>query len=276
MAHLVERLRREPIFPRVSFVYFNAWPEQNRGYNALGTMEERIRVLDRALEGMLRYEPDVILIACNTLSVLYPHTDFNHRKRVPVVDIIRFGVDLVYESFLKAPDARALLLGTVTTIASDLHRLKLIEKGVSPHKIAVQACDGLASAIERKPESETVRRLVDGCMDEAALKLGETQVDVKAALLCTHFGYIRNRFKASLEERISGKIDILDPNQRMADFLFETAGGRIHEAAVIDMRIVSKIVWSSERIDAVSALLEPVSRETAEALRRYHQQSHLF
>ena len=50
-AEIAARLKSDPIFPEVSLIYYNAWPEQNRGYNGLKDMDERIRVFDRALAG---------------------------------------------------------------------------------------------------------------------------------------------------------------------------------------------------------------------------------
>ena len=67
-ADIAARLKRDPIFSRTAMTYFNSWPEQNRGYNALEGMDERVRVFDRALAGMKSYRPDLIFIACNTLS----------------------------------------------------------------------------------------------------------------------------------------------------------------------------------------------------------------
>ena len=62
-------------FKTVSLIYFNAWPEQNRGYNRLGSRKEQIDTFDKALNSMLQYNPDFIMLACNTLSVLYPSTN---------------------------------------------------------------------------------------------------------------------------------------------------------------------------------------------------------
>ena len=76
-ADIVNGLQARRSYRTVSLTYFNAWPEQDRGYNLLPDMAERIRVFDRALGAMLRFQPDRILIACNTLSALYAHTPFS-------------------------------------------------------------------------------------------------------------------------------------------------------------------------------------------------------
>ena len=275
-AEIAARLKSDPIFPEVSLIYYNAWPEQNRGYNSLKDMDERLGVFDRALEGMKRYRPDIIMIACNTLSVLYDRTRFSRREHIPVINIVRFGVDMVFENLSREALVIAVILGTVTTVASDVHRSRLIEKGISPDRLVSQPCDQLATRIEKGPGSDAVVRLVDTYMEQAVEKLGATQSKVFAALFCTHFGYCRDLFKEKLESRIRGPVAVLDPNHRMAAFLFEVNGGRRHGHTQLDMRVVSRIVWDHTKIDSISGVIEKQSIETAEALRNYERIPDLF
>jgi len=275
-AEIAARLKSDPIFPEVSLIYYNAWPEQNRGYNSLKDMDERIGVFDRALVGMKRYRPDIIMIACNTLSVLYDRTRFSRREHIPVINIVRFGVDMVFENLSKEARGTAVILGTVTTVASDVHRSRLVEKGISPDRLVSQPCDQLATRIEKGPGSDVVVRLVDSFMEQAVEKLGATQSKVFAALFCTHFGYCRDLIKEKLESRIRGTVTVLDPNDRMAAFLFEVNGGRRHGRTKLDMRVVSRIIWDQIKIDAISGVIEKQSTETAEALRNYERIPDLF
>lgn len=275
-AEIAARLKIDPIFPEVTLVYYNAWPEQNVGYNGLKDMDERIRVFDRALAGMKRYQPDIIMIACNTLSVLYNQTAFSRRETLPVIDIVQFGVDLVYETLSREADGTAAILGTVTTIASGVHRSRLIQKGISPDRLVSQPCDQLATRIEKGPHSDAVVQLVDTFMEQAAEKFGPRQSNVFAALFCTHFGYCRNLIKEKLGNRIRGSVTVLDPNQRMAAYLFEACGGNRHGHAVVNMQVVSRIIWEQAKIDAISGIIEAQSAETAQALKNYEHKSDLF
>lgn len=275
-AQVAERLFRKPIFQKASLVYYNAWPEQNRGYNTLKGMQERVRVFQAALEGMKRYHPDLIMIACNTLSVLFPETPFSRTESIPVVDIVRFGVDMIYERLSRDDKARALLLGTVTTIASDRHRSLLIQRGISPERIVVQPCDQLATQIEKGPEREPVAALVKAYATEAAEKLGRPTGEVVVGLLCTHFGYCRDLIGRVLQEKIPGKVTLLDPNQRMAAFLFEKSGDLRCDSIALDLKVVSRIKWEQERIDAISNVIRHHSLETARALRHYQWIPDLF
>ena len=82
-------------FESVEIVFCNALPEANLGYNNLDTPQRKARVFSDALGGMVKwYEPDIVLIACNTLSVVYPDTDISRTLKMPVVGIVDLVVSV--------------------------------------------------------------------------------------------------------------------------------------------------------------------------------------
>ena len=275
-AEIASRFKTDPIFPAVSLIYYNAWPEQNRGYNKLKDMAERIRVFDRALEGMKQYQPDIIMVACNTLSTLYDKTAFSRKETIPVIDIVGFGLDVVYKNLSEKTDATAVLLGTVTTIASDVHRSALIQKGISAHRFVTQPCDQLATQIEKGPDSDVVKRMIDTFMNQAVEKMSSAPSEVVVALFCTHFGYSQTLIKEKLENRLKKPVTILNPNRSMADFLFNASGGKRYDRTHVNLQVVSRIVWDQIKIDAVSKIIEKQSAETAQALKAYEWIPELF
>lgn len=278
-ARIAARFKRDPIFSEISLIYYNAWPQQDRGYHRLKNESERIRVFDQALAGMAGMEgfhPDIIMIACNTLSILFSKTDFYRRKTIPVIDIIGFGVDMVYESLARNADKKAVIMGTIITIASDIHRFRLIEKGISPERLVAQPCDRLATQIEKDPAGDTVAKLVDTFTGQAAKQLGPNCTAVFVALFCTHFGYCRDLIKDALENRNIAPVTILDPNERMADFLFAVAGKERYIHTALNLQVVSRIIWDQQKVDAISKIVENQSVETAQALRNYERIPDLF
>jgi len=275
-AEIAARLKSDPIFPEVSLIYYNAWPEQHRGYHGLKDTDERIRVFDRALAGMKRYRPDIIMIACNTLSILYDRTAFSRQEVIPVIDIAGFGVDMVYEHLSREADTTAVILGTVTTITSDIHRSRLIEKGISPDRLVVQPCDQLPTKIEKGPGSDAVAQLIDTFMSQAVKMLGRGRGRLYAALFCTHFGYAQGLIREKLEYLTGRRVSILDPNRRMAAYLFEISGGNRYDRTEVDQRVVSRIIWDQTKVDAISKTVEAQSSETAQALRNYEWIPDLF
>jgi glutamate racemase len=275
-ADIVKGLQTRRSYRSVSLTYFNAWPEQDRGYNLLPGMSERIRVFDRALAAMLRFQPNRILIACNTLSALYAHTPFSKQAPVPVVGIIDSGVDLIHAYLSARADSIVIILGTPTTIEADTHRTRLVERGISAERIICQPCDRLAGEIEKAPEGATVRAMVDRYIRQAAERVSDRRGPVAAALCCTHYGYSQRIFEAALQSVFEGPATILDPNRAMSEALLADFAPRGQEDVRIDLRVVSRIVWSEEKIEAIARLLEAASPLTANALRQYRHDPDLF
>jgi len=145
-AGIVRRLVDARRFKGLSVVYFNAWPMQDKGYNYLDDDAARVRVFGNAIHSMNRYNPDLILIACNTLSVVFQQGGLAARTPTPVVDIISFGVDMIEEKLKGRPQSAVLLLGTRTTIASGVHKKQLVDRGIARSRIFQQDCHGLAGA----------------------------------------------------------------------------------------------------------------------------------
>ena len=84
MADAVERMRESKIFQKVNFIFFNALFSNKGGFNSLKTRKEKIQIFDSALKSLENnYNPDLILIGCNTLSVIYDDTSFSKETSTP-------------------------------------------------------------------------------------------------------------------------------------------------------------------------------------------------
>ena len=214
----LERRLRQAGGSCVRITYVNAWPFEGRGYNALPDVPARAAVFDRALARLSSWSPDRILIACNTLSIIYAHTAFSRAPAVPVDGIIDAGVGLFAESLLAEPSAGLILLGTKTTIESGVHASALVERGVDPHRLRAVPCHGLAGAIEHDPDGADVADLIASCA--AGVRAAEPGgVPLYAGLCCTHYGYIADRLCAALGAALGRPVQALDPNARMVDEL---------------------------------------------------------
>ena len=275
-AEIARELSRKHIFEKVNLVYFNAWPEQNRGYNRLKNTAERIYVFDNALQGMMRFKPDFIMIACNTLSVLYHRTEFSRSVDIPVVDIVGFGVDMMVERLQTSSTDQAVILGTVTTIESHVHRDHLVQRGIQPKQIISQACDQLATEIEKGPASTTVSQMIDRYMQQAALNIDPDSDKLYAALCCTHFGYCQELIQDTLTGFAGKPVVILNPNRQMVAYLLANYKEYLFPNTIMEIQVVSKITWEERKINSISNLIQSISTETANALINYTQVPNLF
>lgn len=263
------------LFKKASLLYFNVWPEQDRGYNSFESAAEKIAVFDRALEGVSALRPDMILIACNTLSALYHRTLFSCNTCTPVIDIVDFGVDMIHANLLATPDTQALILGTRTTVEERVHQQKLVQKGVDASRILAQACHGVATEIEKDPKGAAVEQLIDAYMEEAAPKLNNRHM-VYAALCCTHFAYSSDLFKEKLLDRLAVEIVLLNPNTAMSGFFLKNGCPHSFACTEVNVELISKIVLDQETMLSMASAVRNTSVKTAAALLNYTFQPNLF
>ncbi len=286
---LANQLKKKSPWQNVSMTYFNAWPEQNTGYNHFDTMTQKAKVFNNALNAMENFKPAIILIACNTLSVIYPFTAYSKNTSTRISGIVDHGVQLIHENLDSDRDSHVIIFGTPTTIAEKTHYRKLIKMGINPDRITSQGCTNLAGKIERDPFSSDVSKMISANTAEAVSKMHNPHNStgkVFAALCCTHFGYCKDLFQKALSQHIKGEVIILNPNERMADHVtedqvvedlrMEDTGKTNTFSPDIDMQIVSRVFWEPERIDAYVKLLKDVSPAAVNALKNYKWNPDLF
>ena len=273
----------------VRLTYVNAWPFEDRGYNDLPDEDERARVFDLALSRMAEMQPDRILIACNTLSVLYPRTVFSRSPAAPVLGIVDAGVDAFAERLAGEPASSIALVGTKTTIESGEHRARLVERGIDPQRIGAASCHGLAGAIERDVNGPRTAELIGECAAKAvaAAPGGST---LFLGLCCTHYGYVSLRLLEAAARLTSRRVDWIDPNHRLAArlladpcFTGDGAGNRTaalrpggSNTGLVAVELVSKVTLSETARAGIARLVEPISPATAGALLSYALVPDLF
>ncbi len=192
-------------------IYFNAWPHPQCGYNQLRNDQERIEVFAAALEGMARFRPDLCLIACNTLSIIWRKIAAAKAGPFPVVEMVRPASAFFAEVLQRLPELQLLILGTDTTIRSGMYTDQLLQAGILPERLASLSCPGLATALEDGFDSPAVRlKIADAAQQAANLFPGNTPLGL--ALCCTHFGYAESLWKVEFAARFRQEPQLLNPN----------------------------------------------------------------
>ncbi|MCA1787563.1 MAG: hypothetical protein LC657_16445, partial [Desulfobacteraceae bacterium] len=215
--------------PRAHLVYFNAWPEPDKGYNHYPDMAYKARVFDNALGAMADLEPDMLVIACNTLSVIYPHTPFSRTTPIFVQDIIDQGVDMTAAALDARSDTGVILFSTPTTADSRVHVRKLICKGIHPDRIINQGCVNLAGKIERNPFDPDLENMIQDNVEQAMAAGALLFPTIAATLCCTHFGYCRALFASAIARHTGTPPLLLNPNQGLADQVLFRAGQTVSQ-----------------------------------------------
>ena len=268
-ANIVSRLSESGVFRKARVVFYNALFHKIR-YNGLDSDAERARIFDTVLQAIeKRYHPDILLIACNTLSVVYDNTPFSRKAPFLAVGIVETGVDLIAEQFARTPEATALIFATKITIASEAHKKALVARGVPAERIVGQVCHKLAGAIERGPASKETVGYIRQFVGEALAQVEGPGRSVFASFNCTHYGYARLQFAEAFAAVGYPAVEILDPNPRMADFMFSPPYLCRHAGTDITVEVVSKLEITPQERDSIGPLLRAVSPTVADALRNY-------
>lgn len=258
--------------------YVNAWPDEGTGYNDLPDIAARAAMFDRALASIAAMAPDRIVIACNTLSILYPGTSFSHETAVPVMGIVEAGVTLFREALTADQDAHLVLIGTKTTIESGEHRARLISGGIAPERVVGQSCHGLAAAIETDPDGRRARDLIESCTASASSRLPADRPSL-LGLCCTHYTYVAERLRTAMSRHAGREVGVLDPNRRLADLVAPASSPAAPAgigAAPVAVSIISKVALSDRARQSIARLIEGTSPATSQALLSYVREPDLF
>lgn len=277
MADAVERMRQSKIFQKVNFVFFNALFSKEGGFNRLKTRKEKIQIFDSALKSMEEnYNPDLILVGCNTLSVIYDDTSFSEEASIPVVGIVEAGVDLIAQKLETSPESKVIIFGTHTTISEETHKKKLEENGIPSQRIIVQACPELVNYIEKGYDSDETEMLISAYVAEALHKMEDTQSPLYVSLNCTHFGYSLDLWEEAFRSSKVKPLGFLNPNSKMIDFLFESEERSRFDETEISIRVVSMVEIGKEKIESIGKRLGETSSQTSQALSNYELKPNLF
>ncbi len=269
-ADVTERLKTFKVFKKARVIFFNAQPGPHTGYNDMKTTDQKVRIFNNALQAMnAKYQPDLLLIACNTLSVLYDKTAFAQTAAIPVVGVVQAGVRLIEDKMKSLPHSRVIIFATKTTVKQGKHKAMLTADGMAPERIVTQACPGLAGSIERGPFSESTNALVRKYVDRALSKLNDVHSPLFVSYNCTHYGYVDTLFRQAFKEEGRRVVAFLNPNPYMADFMFTPQHINRFSQTDVQVRVASQIELTDNKIRNIANLVRPTSAETAEALRSY-------
>ena len=277
VAQLAARLPASGIAKSARIVFVNALLDDAIGYNDMKLEKDKLRVFDAALGAMeSRYRPDILLIACNTLSVLYDKTAHAKAGGTEVVPIVGMGADLIDQKMKENPGGTAVIFGTKTTIESGAYPKLLVEKGVPADHIVGESCPRLAGSIERGADSEETATYVRTFVAEAIRRLPSNPGPLVVSLNCTHFGYVLDLWKKTFAGLGYPGVTVIDPNPLMADLVLREGGPKRTNATSVTVEVVSKVKIGADVQASLGKLLRTVSPQTADALDNYRYDPALF
>jgi len=268
MEDISRKIKESRCFRKMNIVFVNALFDEETGYNALRTKREKAEMFDRVLSAIdSRYNPDAILIGCNTLSVLFDETAFSGLSETPVIGIVDAGTKLIVEKLKSDPSSRVIIFGTETTIEENSHKNGLLATGIPGERIVTKACPQLQSYIEQDPGSEETEMLISVYMHEALEELDKDGGDVYISLNCSHFGYSEELWIKAIGETGYRFGAILNPNSSMSDALTGERCHRSYNKTKISFLVVSGVEMPNAV--TIAGYFRENSPEIADALKNY-------
>lgn len=223
-AYLERHLRTHGTAEPVRLTFVNASPSNEAGYNAMGSRQEKLDYFDRFLQRVSdKYSPNLIYVACNTLSVLLADTGFARSATIPVRGIVDAGGERLLRELQQSPSVHAVIFATVTTIAEQAYPKLLQQHGIAPGRIISQACPNLADVISEDRQGALAQERIDHFVQAA---LGQTVGTAQACLAymgCTHYGYRKVLFQSAFE-KLGVAVKVLNPNELVLDDLLPQIG----------------------------------------------------
>ena len=277
-ADLESQLSKLHSFRKVRLIFVNALPDAALTYNSMTSREEQARMFDNALGGFVRwYHPDVILIACNTLSAVYPETKFARSATIPVVSVIDVGARMIAERVKATANSSVLVFGTATTISSGLYDQKLGMLGVPSTDIITQSCQLLESEIQADPNSDLVGNLVEVYVGQAMEKIGKRPAGtLVVGLCCSHYGYSLDAFDHSLRQHPPLRYELVNPNKAMVALFKDAARKGKAPRTSISVEVASRVRFTAQEVNSISHSVAATSQKTAQALKKYTYKENLF
>lgn len=275
MDDVAKKLSGAGYYKKVNLIFVNALFDADRGYNTLQSRQEKIDIFSSVLQGIeKKFHPDIILIACNTLSVIYKETSFVKESDTPVVGIVDAGVKMIGDQLSLNDNSAVIITGTETTISEDSHRKALLDQGFSDNRIITKACPELQSYIEQNPEGEDTEMLISIYTQEALSEIPSKISSVYLSLNCSHFGYSEKLWKQAFNDSDVKLEKILNPNTIMGDVLLCDENRNRFKRTKLTESVYSKVLIKNK--DSISKLFQSESPELARALNNYILEKELF
>ena len=246
----------------VKLTFANAAPENDYGYNAMPTREAKLETFDRFLRNVTdRFKPDLIYVACNTLSVLMPDTPYVRSAKIPVIGIVETGVDLVASTLEADPRSVGIIFATQTTTDAGTYPRMLQERGIDAARIVSQACPGLADTISEDRKGLKTKLEIERWVATALEKVRDKNAPIVACLACTHYGYRKDLFANAL-----GGGPVINPNESAVNDLF---GGRTGASHDVDVQFVTRYSIPPATVEALTFFLTEISPRTVAAMQNF-------
>lgn len=274
-AAVEDGLRRNPVRADTEILYLNAALQDDYSYNSMATRQQKLEAFDCFLHNVAaNYQPDMLFIACNTLSILFQDPYFDKHRDIPIEGIVDTATAAAIAALREHSDSHIIVFATPTTIAEGTYGRRLLEAGIPASRIAQQACPDLPDAISNDFTGAQASGLLKQFIPAALQQFRETPSHVSALLGCTHYGYQARLFETLLRERVDS-VNVLNPNQAAALVILDQLESPPGNGKV-DIRFITPYAIPGKPLRSLSHYLGGPAPATVEALHNFTRDPDLY
>ena len=278
-AALESALRRSAVPHDIDVVYLNGALEDDYSYNAMPSRQEKLQTFANFLQAALDgYAPDLLFIACNTLTVLFEDPFYDSFRDRPVLGIVETGAAKLLEAHRQQPQAGIIVFATETTIGDNAYGSRLAAAGVPARQYVQQACPGLPDAISNDASGALADGLLADYVPAALARFERKPQQVLAFLGCTHYGYQAGVFERRLRAGVDD-VRVINPNLAAAAaitaWIDNNAAAR-RGSGRHRFRVVSRYAIPAKPLRSLPLYLGEDAPDTLAALRNFTHQPSLF
>lgn len=257
----------------VDVIFFNAQYSRDLGYKKMDDKTQD-NVFNKVLFSIDKhYKPDIIAIACNTLSVVYLKTEFKDKTNSKVLDIISTGKSLIKETVSDTIIEIAMPTTIDAKIYSDKNKVRI------PVATDITLPDAIENGYHTKINIILEQVFKDAKKQKEYQNFNPSKVDL--FLGCTHFPIIKDQF-LKMAKSIGIQIEnLLNPNTKFSQLVLNEVIGKLDiksqdERPTNTIQVISRMKFQVNEVKNIAALIEKQSPKTAQALRDFTYNPNLF
>lgn len=274
-AELEALLQRSPVAEDIEIFYLNAAMRDDYSYNSMSSRDQKLEAFDRFLRNVtVLYHPDILYIACNTLSVLFRDPHFDHHRQIPISGIVETGTQEMLSALRRDSDTSIIVFATPTTIAEATYQRSLLQAGIPGDRIVQQACPDLPDAISNDFTGGQAMALLKELIPAALSRLGERPASMTAFLGCTHYGYQAGLFETILHEQVKS-VQILNPNPAAGASIYAEIQSPPGNGSV-DIRFITPYTVPEKPLASLTHYLGDKAPDTVAALQNFTHDPDLY
>ncbi len=213
-------LKKNSLNENLKVTYINATPSNELGYNNMSGRNEQISTFKKIILNIEKYySPDLIFVACGTLSGLLNELQLYKDLSDKIKGIIPIGTKLILEKLNENSRTKTIIFGTPTTIIAKYFEDQLLKNKITNNRIITQACPELATKISNDYKGDNVSRLIHKFVKKSLNNIQNNETPLIIFLGCTHYGYREIFFHNSFIREQYKNFNIINPNFDSALFL---------------------------------------------------------